>query len=108
MNCVKSGGYGGTGAAAAQWRPRDGGRKGYFPTLWPREGGASVARKRKPAGKGGPNTTRGAVRVSQAMKPRFFVVKLLMDGATWVISLSDTPNQRASVAANWSTEVVGR
>ena len=43
----------------------------------------------------------------QRIKPRFLVVKLLIDGATCVISLSFTPNQRASVAAYWSTEVLG-
>ncbi len=41
------------------------------------------------------------------MKPTFEVAKLPMFGSTRLMLLSLTPNQRASVAANWSTDVVG-
>ena len=41
------------------------------------------------------------------MKPKFEVGKLPMLGNTEAISASASPNQRASVAAYWSTDVVG-
>ena len=41
------------------------------------------------------------------MKPRLRVVKFARLGAIVIRLPSATPNQRASVAAYWSTEVVG-
>ncbi len=46
-------------------------------------------------------------RAAQPKKPRSRWLNLVMLGATGDISLSLTPNQRARVAAYWSTEVLG-
>ena len=55
----------------------------------------------------GPSRGRRGLGRTQAMKPRLRVVKLARLG-TMVLRLpSATPNQRASVPAYWSTEVVG-
>lgn len=46
-------------------------------------------------------------RIGQPRNPRFLAAKLPRLGATTPSSSSPTPNQLASVAAYWSTEVVG-
>ena len=79
-------------------------------------GGAALALLRDDRDGGGhrhlsyarPTVTHNlAINPPYAMNPRFDVAKLPIRGSTVGSSAFDTPNQRARVAAIWSTEVDG-